>query len=151
MTHSQPIDPGVAEARSRPNVAVVIIAHRDDGGLSPVIQAAGSLLAEFGVEVLALVPAPGEALSGRGGGSLTVRSVAVGPGEGEAVWRARALAETAADIVEFVDDRLVTLIPWDEVAPVRAGLVQLGVGRPVDVRAALERLGVPDPTLAEGS
>jgi hypothetical protein len=145
MTHSTQADPNLPEPHERPTLAVVVIAHRDDGGLSPAIQAAGTTLAEAGIEVLALVPASTDAVSGRGGSSLTVRLVAIGPGEGEAVWRARALAETAADIVEFVDDRTVALVPWDDVAPIRTGLVRLGAGEPVDVRAVLERLAVPDP------
>jgi hypothetical protein len=62
-----------------------------------------------------------------------------------AAWRARALAETAADVIEFVDEERVEAVPWDDVIPRRVGLVRQDRGTGPDIRDRLVRLGVAPP------
>jgi hypothetical protein len=145
MTDEIPEDPNPPDPPSHPELAVVVIARRGGEVLAAAVQALTEVSRAFGIEVLALVPSSGGGAPGPGSLSLSVRPIAVDPREDEAMWRARALAETAADILEFVDDRTAALVPWDEQTPFRLGIVRMNVSEPVDVRAALGRFAVPDP------
>lgn len=145
MTDMSTPDPNQPEPPGHPEVAVVVIARRGGEVLTAAVQALAEVTRAFGIEMLALVPSSAGVAPGPGSLSLSVRLIAVDPREDEAVWRARALTETSADILQFVDDRTAALASWDEQMPLRLGIVRMDVSQPVDVRVALERLAVPDP------
>jgi hypothetical protein len=145
MTDMSTPDPNQPDPPSHPEVAVVVIARQGGEVLTAAVQALAEVTRAFGIEMLALVPSSAGNAPGPGSLSLSVRLIAVDPREDEAVWRARALAETSADILQFVDDGAAALTPWDEQMPLRLGIVRMDVSQPVDVRVALERLAVPEP------
>ncbi|HXW98017.1 MAG TPA: hypothetical protein VEI47_10580, partial [Gemmatimonadales bacterium] len=138
-------DPDIAEGPARPKVALVIIARRGGEVLTTAVHAVTEVARAFAFEVLALVPAAPGGGPGPGGVSLSVRTISVDPAETEAAWRARALSETAADIVEFVDDATAAVLPWDELAPVRVGLLRMDLDPAGNLGQTLERLGVTRP------
>ncbi|HTS87416.1 MAG TPA: hypothetical protein VMG41_02905 [Gemmatimonadales bacterium] len=127
---------------SHPAGAVVVLTH---GQPVVVTEALDSLLAAaraYGAEVLLL------ATPDAGGSPATdasPRRVALESGTSEAEARARALAETGADVIEFIDLDRAAQVRWDDVMPLRLGLVRLTAAPMTDLRAALERLGVPQP------
>ena len=144
MTQATPGNTNSSPPRSHPDVAVVVIARREAEPLASAVQAAAALRG-FGIEVLALLLVPTGRVFDPGSGGLNLRRIAVDPNADETVWRAQALGETAADVVEFVDDQAAALMPWEDVAPVRLGIVQPAIGTRPALRASLERLAVPEP------
>lgn len=145
MTDVSTSVPNPPDPPSHPEVAVVVIARHGGEVLTAAVQALAEVSRAFGIEVVALMPSSAGSAPGPGSLSLSVRLIAVDPREDEAAWRARALTEIGADILQFVDDRTAATVPWDEQTPLRLGIVRMDATEPVDVRAELERLAIPDP------
>jgi hypothetical protein len=129
-------------------VAIVVAPRSGGEALNVAVTALAGVARSFGVEVIVLMPPQMPGAPGPTSLPLSVRAVLVERNEPESVWRARALTETDADIVEFVDDQTAGTLDWDEVAPRRLNIVGVDTGSSVDVRASLERMGVPDPGYA---
>ncbi|HEY7683426.1 MAG TPA: hypothetical protein VH879_12350 [Gemmatimonadales bacterium] len=145
MTQPTPGETNPREARDHPEFAVVLIARAATEELNAAVQAA-TVLAGYGVEVLLLAPSELASAAAAESGPANLRWIAIAPDTDVTDCRAQALAETGADVIEFVDARLAPLISWDEVAPVRLGIVEVGWGAPMTaLRASLERLAVPEP------
>ncbi len=126
-------------------MAVVVVDRQGDPNAVPALEALAAVSRAYGIEVIALraVP-PGEsAPSGRL--PLPVHLIRVEDDRPDAVWRARAMAETSADIIEYVDAARAGSVSWDDVVPRRLGLVRLDRGGAVDLRDRLVRSGVPEP------
>jgi hypothetical protein len=145
MSNPTATTPVFFDPPSHPSVAVVVLARRGGEVLNVAAQSLAAVSRTYGMQVLALVPTQSGDGAGPGGLPLNLRVIPVDPGEDPARWRERALAETNADVVEFVEDVAAALVAWDEVAPLRLGLVRMDLVGGVDVRTTLERLGVPEP------
>lgn len=142
--------PPATDAPNHPDVAVVVVDRQGDHNLAPALESLAAVSRAYGIEVFALLPVrPGESAPG-GGLPLPVRLIAVDDDRPDAVWRARAMAETAADIVEFVDAGRAGSVTWDDVVPRRMGLVRLDREGGLDLRDRLVRFGVPDPIHGQG-
>jgi hypothetical protein len=138
-------DPNLAEPSGHPDVAVVVIGRHDTERLPAALDALVGAARAFGVEVLAVATPSAGRPAGTGGMPLPVRLITADDDRPDAAWRARALAETAADVVEFVDARKAAGVPWDDVLPRRLGLVRVDREPLVDVRERLQRAGVVEP------
>jgi hypothetical protein len=143
MTANRTSDPKLVEPHGHPDVAVVVIGRHDAPRLMEALDALVGASRAFGVEVLAVAGAGRPA--GAGGMPLPVRLIAAGDDRPDAAWRARALSETAADVVEFVDARKAAALPWDDVLPRRLGLVRVDREPLIDIRGRLQQAGVPEP------
>jgi hypothetical protein len=149
MTSLDTPQPELPEPPARPNVAIVVIRRTRPEPPGRALEALAGLARTYGVEVLALLP--GHSGETQGGSiPLPVRVISVDDDRPEAAWRARAVAETAADIIEFVEEGAVTFMPWDDVLPRRVGLVRLDRSREPDLRERLVRAGVPAPGPDQG-
>jgi hypothetical protein len=144
MTSINTSDLGLPEPPARPNVAIVMIRRPGTGPVGKALERLAEVARLYGIEVLALLPArAGEAVTGVP--PFSVRVIPIDDDRPGAAWRARALAETAADIIEFVDEEQVDAVPWDDVFPRRVGLVRLDREAEPDLRERLVRLGVAAP------
>jgi hypothetical protein len=142
MSNGAPEDSNVSTLRDHPDVAVVLFPRRGGETLAGAVEALAAAGRSFGIEVLLLSPiAAGRAASA----GLSVRELSVDSAETEAVWRARSLSETAADIVQFVDDETAASLSWDDILPFRLGVVRHDLSRQQDLRDALQRAGVEAP------
>jgi hypothetical protein len=130
---------------SHPSVAVVIVARRGGEVLNAAAQSLAAVSRTYGLQVLALVPTEPGTSAGPGGLSLNIRVIPVDPHEDPARWRERALADTNADVLEFVDDDAAARVAWDEVAPLRLGLVRMDLVGGMDIQETLRAEGVPEP------
>jgi hypothetical protein len=141
-------DSGLAPQRDHPSLAVVLIARRGGDALARSVQSLTAAARSLGIEVLLLLAtAESErAAIGRFGGAI--REVVVDPGDPESVWRARALAHTAADVVEFVGDEAAGAIDWLDRLPFRMGILRRDLESQADLRAVLARQGVSTPPSA---
>jgi hypothetical protein len=144
MTANRNSDPRLVEPHGHPDVAVVVIGRHDAARLLEALDALVTASRAFGVEVLA-VSAAGDRPAGTGGLPLPVRVIAAEDDRPDAAWRARALSETAADVVEFVDARKAAAVSWDDVLPRRLGLVRVDREPLIDIRGRLQQAGVPEP------
>jgi hypothetical protein len=138
-------DSNAATSRDHPDVAVVLVPRRGGETLTAAVEALAAAARSFGIEVLLVSPSPAGRAAPAGSLSLSVRELSVDSAETEAVWRARSLSETAADIVQFVDDETAASLPWDDILPFRLGVVRHDLSRQEDLRHALERAGVEAP------
>jgi hypothetical protein len=145
MSNGASDDPNPSPPRDRPSVAVVLLPRRGGDTLTDAVQKLAAASRSFGMDVLVLIPTAAEQASPAGSLSLSLRELPVDPSEPEAVWRARALSETAADIVQFVDDETAVGVPWDDVLPIRLGVLRQDLDRQEDLRNALERAAVVSP------
>jgi len=147
MSNGTPDDPNAPMPRDHPAVAVVLFPRRGGETLTNAVQALAAASRSFGIGVLVLIPTPAGQAPPAGSMSLSIRELPVDPAETEAVWRARALSETAADIVQFVDAETAVSVPWDDILPIRLGVLRHDLSRREDLRDALERAGVDAPPL----
>ena len=145
MSNGATDDPNASPPRDHPSVAVVLFPRRGGDTLTEAVQRLAAASRSFGIGVLVLIPTPAGQASPAGSLSLSLRELPVDPSEPEAVWRARALSETAADIVQFVDDETAVGVPWDDVLPIRLGVLRHDLDRQEDLRDALERAAVVSP------
>lgn len=143
MTQPPLTSAGAAPVRDHPDAAVVLVARRGGEVLQAAVRSLAAAARTYGVQVLVLRPIPAEPSATSAGLGLNVREITVDPAEPEAVWRARALSETAADVVEFVSDEAAIDVSWDDRLPFRLGLLRNDLDRPEDLRAALAAAGIP--------
>ena len=133
-----------SEPPTHPEGAIVVIARRGGESLNAALEALKGTSRAYGATVLVLTAGPPTA-GERRENLARIRFLPIDPYSSEASWRAQALTETDADVVQFVDDATAAEIPWDEVTPLRLGIVRLDTAPVPDLRDALERLGVPEP------
>lgn len=145
MTSINTSDLDIPEPPARPSVAIVVIRRPGTGPAGRALELMAGIARLYGIEVLALLPTQAGEVAPAGAPPFSVRVIPIDDDRPVAAWRARALAETAADIVEFVDEEHVEAIPWDDVFPHRVGLVRLDRGAEPDLRARLIRQGVASP------
>ena len=150
MTNAAPDDPNASTTRDHPSVAVVLFPRRGGETLTEAVEALAAASRRFGVAVLVLIPTPAGQAPPAGSMSLSIRDLPVEPAT-EAAGRGRALSETAADIVQFVDDETAATLPWDDILPFRLGLLRCDLGRQEDLRDALQRAGVEAPPSPPGT
>jgi nitroreductase len=148
MSDGAPDDPNASAPRDHPSVAVVLIPRVGGDTLTRAAQALAAAARSFGIGALVLIPTRPGSESSVGSLPFSLRELPVDPAETEAVWRTRALSETAADIVHFVDDGTAARLAWDDILPFRLGLLRHDLNRPEHLREALERAGVPAPPTA---
>jgi len=123
----------------------VLFPRRGGETLTGAVEALAAAARSFGIEVLLVRPVAAGRAASAGSLSLSVREVSVDSAETEAVWRARSLSETAADIVQFVDDETAAILPWEDILPFRLGVVRHDLQRQEKLRDALEQAGVEAP------
>jgi hypothetical protein len=145
MSNGAPEDPNASTSRDHPDVAVVLFPRRGGETLTGAVEALAAAARSFGIEVLLVNPVAAGRTASAGSLSLSVREVSVDSAETEAVWRARSLSETAADIVQFVDDETAAILPWEDILPFRLGVVRHDLQRQEKLRDALEQAGVEAP------
>ena len=150
MSNGAPDDPNASTPRDHPSVAVVLYPRRGGEVLSAAVQTLAAASRTFGIGVLVLIPTPAGQPAPAGSLSLSTREFPVDPAETEAVWRARALSETAADVVQFVDDETASSLAWDDILPFRLGLLRHDLNLPEHLQDALERAGVEAPLPGTG-
>jgi hypothetical protein len=145
MTQPPVSSAGAPPVRDHPDAAIVLVARRGGEVLQAAVRGLIVAARTYGVDVLVLLPTSlGHSVT-EAGLAIRVREISVDPAEPEAVWRARALAETAADVVEFVGDEAAAGIAWDDRLPFRLGLLRNDLDRPERLLTALEQAGVPLP------
>lgn len=135
-------DSGLAPQRDHPSLAVVLIARHGGDALARSVQSLTAAARSLGIEVLLLLPTAESERVAIGRFGNAIREVAVDPSEAESVWRARALAHTAADVVEFVGDDGAGAIDWLDRLPFRMGILRRDLEPQADLRTVLERNGV---------
>lgn len=149
MTSPTPLDAGLSHASleppRHPDVAVVVVAREGGEVLEAAVRAIAAVGRSYGVEVLVLVPGPAGSVISGDGFAPTVKFIPVDEAERESSWRGKALAETSADVVVYVDDTRAATTPWEESLPQRLGLVRPDSGESAGLHQALLRLGVMAP------
>jgi hypothetical protein len=131
--------------KDHPSVAIILVARLGGEALAEATRALTAASQSFGVEVLVLVPTPAGQSPPAASHSLNIRELGVAPDAGEAVWRAQAVTETAADVLEFTDDEVAATRLWDDILPFRLGLIRRDFDRQVDLPEALRLAGVAPP------
>lgn len=145
MTQSITGSSSASDPPSHPDGAIVVLARRGGETLHTAVEALTASSRAYGAKVIVLIPGPEGAAPETTDPESPVRVLMADPAATEASWRALALAETDADIVEFVVDGAAALIAWDDVTPRRLGLFRLDSAPLTNLREALDRLGVPEP------
>ncbi len=139
-------EPGIQEEHpAHPEVAIVLIAHQGGLRLTSAVQGLAEVARTFGVHALVMLPADAPEVPRPTSLPLAVQVVEVPADTPESTWRARALAETSADVLVFVDDRRAAAMPWEDLVPYRLGLVRSTVTAAGDLAGTLTRLGVLPP------
>ena len=150
MTSIDTSELGLPEPPARPSVASVVIRRPGARPAGKALELLAGVSRLYGIEVLALLPVQADEHAPAGAPPFSLRLIPMDDDRPAAAWRARALAETAADVIEFVDEEHVAAVPWDDVLPRRVGLVRLDRGTGPDLRERLVRLGVPPPDRDRG-
>jgi hypothetical protein len=150
MTGIDTSELGLPEPPARPSAAIVVIRRPGTRPVGQALELLAGVSRLYGIEVLALLPVQVDEHAPGGTLPLSVRRIPVDDQRPAAAWRARALAETAADVIEFVDEEHVAAVPWDDVLPRRVGLVRLDRGTEPDLQERLIRLGVALPDRERG-
>jgi len=145
MTSIYISDKDLPEPPVRPKLALVVIRRPGTRPAEEALELLAEVARVYGIEVLALLPVQAGETPPASAVRFPVRLIAVGDDRPETAWRVHALAETAADIVEFVAEERAAALPWDDVIPRRVGLVGLDRGAEPDLRERLARLEVPEP------
>ena len=124
---------------------MVVVAREGGEILEAAVRAIAAVGRSYGVEVLVLVPGPAGSPISSDGFAPTVKFIPVDEAERESSWRGKALAETSADVVVYVDDTRAARTAWEELLPQRLGLVRPDSGESAGLHQALMRLGVMAP------